>query len=453
MAIPVIMPKQGQSVESCILTGWSKKKGDPVKTGDILFAYETDKASFEAVAEADGILLETFFSDGDEIAVLTNIAVIGQPGESIDEFRPGKTVSAVDSGQVTESSKIQTPGTENDAAENISVPVNENGSIKISPRARQLASEKGVPYASVKGSGPDRRIIEQDIQQYLLHHPRMTPMAMAASAQEGQIAAGAGTGLAGAITAKDLKQSAVPIPEGYTDQPLTPIRRIIAKTMHASLQNSAQLTHHMGADVRRLLQIRKKVKALLEEGYPHNITLNDMVCFAVIRALLKHPALNAHFLGESIRFFSSVHLGFAVDTDRGLMVPALNNASDLSLTGLSRELKKLADQCRKGDINPDILSPASASFTVSNLGNYGVEMFTPVINLPQTAILGVNAIIYRPQPAKGDSVEFVPYIGLSLTYDHRAVDGGPATRFLAEVRNEIENFNEVVEPGDSDGRL
>jgi pyruvate dehydrogenase E2 component (dihydrolipoamide acetyltransferase) len=170
-----------------------------------------------------------------------------------------------------------------------------------------------------------------------------------------------------------------------------------------------------------------------------------MICLSVIRALQKHPAANAHFLGDSIRYFSPVHLGLAVDTDRGLMVPALRNASELSLTELSQELKKMADQCRNGSINPDLLAPTSASFTVSNLGNYGVEMFTPVINLPQVAILGVNTITYRPRPLKEYTMEFVPYIGLSLTYDHRAIDGGPATKFLAEIRNELETFNEKIE--------
>ena len=265
-------------------------------------------------------------------------------------------------------------------------------------------------------------------------------MARAAARDEGLVAGIQGTGLAGAVTATDLVKATTGAADGFTDQPPTNIRKIIAKAMHASLQNSAQLTHHMGADVSRLLEARKKVKVLQEKGYPHNVTLNDMICFAVIRALLKHPAVNAHFLGESIRIFSSVHLGIAVDTDRGLMVPALRNASEMSLTELSRELKKLADQCRNGSINPDLLAPASASFTISNLGNYGVEMFTPVINLPQVAILGVCTIINRPADLGNNTFGFVPYIGLSLTYDHRAIDGGPATLFLKEIKEQIETF-------------
>ena len=142
-----------------------------------------------------------------------------------------------------------------------------------------------------------------------------------------------------------------------------------------------------------------------------------------------------------MRIFRKVHLGLAVDTERGLMVPALKNADDLSITGLSTQLKKLADDCKKGSINPDLLSSEAASFTVSNLGNYGVEVFTPIINVPQSAILGVNTIVPRPKDLGGGVYAFVPYIGLSLTYDHRSLDGGEATRFLKQIAVEIENLD------------
>ena len=210
--------------------------------------------------------------------------------------------------------------------------------------------------------------------------------------------------------------------------------------MHESLQNSAQLTHHLGADARRLLALRKKVKAAMAEGLDVNITLNDMICFAVIKALKKFPNANSHFLGDSMRLFKKVHLGLAVDTDRGLMVPAIKNADDLSIKGLSSQMKQVAESCRKGSVDPSLLSSEAASFTVSNLGNYGVEMFTPVINLPQSAILGVNTIIPRPKDMGDGVYGFVPYLGLSLTYNHQALDGGEATRFLKQIAIEIENL-------------
>jgi pyruvate dehydrogenase E2 component (dihydrolipoamide acetyltransferase) len=227
----------------------------------------------------------------------------------------------------------------------------------------------------------------------------------------------------------------------FSEKPLTNVRRIIAKAMHSSLQNSAQLTHHMSADVRRLLEVRQKIKKDLAAGTSKaDITLNDMVCWCVIRALGKFPEANSHFLGETIRTFNRVHLGLAVDTPRGLMVPALKNADTMTLPQLSAELKKLADSCKKGNIDPELLRSTAASFTVSNLGNYGVEMFTPVINLPQAGILGVCTIISRPADLGNNVFGFVPYMGLSLTYDHRAIDGGPATLFLKEIKEQIENF-------------
>ena len=219
------------------------------------------------------------------------------------------------------------------------------------------------------------------------------------------------------------------------------MRKIIAKSMHASLQNSAQLTHHLGADARRILELRKQVKAAMEAGkIATNITLNDMVCFAVIKALKKFPNVNSHFLGDTMRLFNKIHLALAVDTDRGLMVPVVRNADDLSISGLANQFKEIANACRKGSINPELLSAEAATFTVSNLGNYGVEMFTPVINLPQTAILGVNTIVPRPKDLGDGVYAFVPYIGLSLTYDHRALDGGEATRFVKQIAVEIENL-------------
>ncbi len=227
----------------------------------------------------------------------------------------------------------------------------------------------------------------------------------------------------------------------FEEKKLSNVRKLIARAMHESISTSAQLTHHMSADVRKLLVLRNQVKAELEKGGAVNITLNDMICFAVIRALEKFPGINSHFTGTSLREFKKVHLGLAVDTPRGLMVPSIQNADDFSLKGLSVRLREVADQCRKGNVNPEILASTAASFTVSNLGNYGVEMFTPIINLPQVAILGVNTIIYRPADLGNGVIGFIPVIGLSLTYDHRAVDGGPATLFLKEIRNQIENFN------------
>ncbi len=405
MAIPVIMPKQGQSVETCIITRWFRNKGDKVAAGDILFSYETDKAAFEMESPGNGILLETFFDEGAEVPVLVNVAAIGQPGDEIKSLYPGNSPQ-------TESVKAPKPEKDagHDTENEISARSSADLKVRISPRARLLAEEKGINYDNIQGSGPNGRIILSDIEKAFSGAP----------------------------------QSVRQVPSDgrdFTDQPLSNVRKLVAKAMHASLQNSAQLTHHMSADVRRLLEARRKIKDGLASGtVKQDITLNDMICFCVIKALKKLPEANSHFLGESIRIFNKVHLGIAVDTSRGLMVPAVKNAGEMDLVQLSKELKSVSDSCRKGNISPDLIQRTAASFTISNLGNYGVEMFTPVINLPQAAILGVCTIINRPVDLGNSTFGFVPYIGLSLTYDHRAIDGGPATLFLREIKEQIESF-------------
>ncbi|MCK5136727.1 MAG: 2-oxo acid dehydrogenase subunit E2 [Bacteroidales bacterium] len=446
MAHAVIMPRQGQSVESCILTEWYKGVGDQVSRGDLLFAYETDKASFEEEAQADGILLARFYEEGDEVPVLVNTAVIGAEGESVEEFRPGS--SAVDEEAVAAEKPVEEAAGVIEQQQILVQPAG-NGKIAISPRAKKLAKEKRVVVEYIAGSGPGGRIIERDILEEIKNGKRLTPLAQKKLEGEGLVVPGEGKTPYGKITSKDLVESSqvaqvqpgISTGGNYTDEPLSNVRKIIAGAMHRSLQNSAQLTHHLSANASRMLQLRKEVKNRINEGYAYNITLNDMVCYAVIRALKGYPEANAHFLDGIIRKFNKVNMGLAVDTDRGLMVPTLLNADDFSLPGLSSQLKELAEASKKGGISPDLLVPEAATFTVSNLGNYGVEMFTPVINLPQVAILGVSTIILRPTVLEDGSFGFQPYMGLSLTYDHRALDGGPATQFLAEIKNQIEKLS------------
>ena len=456
MANVVIMPKQGQSVESCIVTEFKKKAGDKVAAGDILFSYETDKASFEEEAKVEGTVLAVFFKDGDEIPCLTNVMVIGNPGESFAEFDPNGGSSASAAGQAAEGEAKTAPAASGEAApadaaspksnapEAPAVEGGASNSGAVSPRARKLAEEKGVNLSQVAGSGPYGRVIERDVKAAAVN---LTGLAKAKMAEGGLAAPAAGTGLAGTVKAGDLKVWQA----NHTDiagegaefevVKMSNMRKLIAKSMYNSLQNSAQLTHMLGADARKVQALRKKAKKALEEGkVDTNITINDFVCYAVIKALKQFPNLNSHCLGDSMRLFKSVNLGCAVDTERGLMVPAIPHADELNIVGLSKQLKKIAEDAKKGCVNPDLLSPEAASFTVSNLGGFGVEWFTPIINVPQSAILGVGTIVPRPKDLGAGVVAFVPYMGLSLTYDHRAVDGGEATRFLKQVAVEIENL-------------
>ena len=470
MAIAIIMPKQGQSVESCILTEMKKKKGDIVAVGDVLFSYETDKASFEEESQVAGTVLDVFFSDGDEIPVLTNVMVIGKPGESTNEYRPEgeggtntKPVLPADTPQTPATASAQAYDTPDaQVTKETASPTSQQREVSsqqqatqqplsilnfqlsinkpVSPRAQALADKNAIQAEMLEGTGPHGRVIERDVRTAIDAVPKTTPLAKAVMKETGTPHPDSGNGLAGKAKGSDIGTQNLNSQPDSVVKPLSNMRKLIAKAMHASLQNSAQLTHHLGADARNIMALRKKIKKAMQDGYPTDITINDLVCFAVIKALKKFPQVNSHFLGDSVRLFSKVNLGLAVDTERGLMVPVVRNADELSIQGLSNQLKEVANACKKGSIAPDLLSPEAASFTVSNLGNYGVEIFTPVINLPQVAILGVNTIVPRPKDLGDGIYGFVPYMGLSLTYDHRALDGGEATRFVKQIAIEIENL-------------
>lgn len=216
-----------------------------------------------------------------------------------------------------------------------------------------LAAKEAVNASALAGSGPHGRVIERDVKAALEAAPKTTPLAKAIMKETGAPLPEAGSGLAGMAKGADVGALKNHVYSSDSEiKPLSNMRKLIAKAMHASLQNSAQLTHHLGADARRVLALREKVKKAMENGYPTNITLNDMVCLAVIKALKKFPQVNAHFLGDSTRNFSKVHLGLAVDTERGLMVPVVKNADDLSIQGLSNQLKEVANACKKGSIDP-----------------------------------------------------------------------------------------------------
>ena len=440
MAVVVILPKQGQSVESCIITEIKKKKGDTVKKGEVLFSYETDKASFEEESPIDGVVLESFYNDNDEVPVLLDMMVIGQVGDEYAAMLQGGTpvASAAPVAVIVEAKPIvvETQNTK---------PETQNAKPEtsfVSPRAKNLAAKEALNASELAGSGPAGRVIEKDVVAALESRGKLTPLAKAVAITEGVQPQGAGSGLAGTVKSTDLLPPVNAVYGlDYEDKKLSNMRKIIAKSMHASLQNSAQLTHHLGADARKIQSLRKKAKKAFEAGtLSANLTINDFVCFAVIKALKKFPNVNSHFTGDAMRLFNKVHLGLAVDTERGLMVPAVRNADDLSILGLSNQMKEVANNCKKGAIAPELLAAEAATFTVSNLGAYGVEMFTPVINLPQSAILGVNTIVPRPKDLGDGVYGFVPYIGLSLTYDHRALDGGEATRFLKQIAIEIETL-------------
>lgn len=428
MATAVIMPRQGQSVESCIIGEWFKKVGDPVQEGDILFSYETDKSSFEEPAKQAGTLLAIFYGADDDVPCLTTVAVIGEPGESYAEFAPDQA-AGTEEAPAAEAPAVEAPAAEAAVAEPPAAQLEGAALRGVSPRARNAAERLHVDPAQAQPTGPNGRVIERDVK---------------ALAQAGRT----GTGLGGRVTAAD--QAAAPAAPAaavqaanteYQDVKLPNIRKVIAKSMFQSLSTMAQLTHTTSFDATCVMNFRKGLKAAPEQLQVPNITLNDIILFAASRVLPKHPDLNAHFLEDKIRYFQHVNLGIAVDTPRGLMVPTLMRAEEKSLKEISAEAKALAAACQDGSINPDLLQ--GASFTVSNLGTLGIEHFTPVINPPQTGILGVDCIVERVRRVDGQ-ITVYPAMGLSLTYDHRALDGAPASRFLQDMVMALENFQALL---------
>ncbi len=416
MANVVVMPKAGITVESCIIGTWEKKVGDSIKVGDILFTYETDKASFECESTAEGTLLEIFYNEGDEVPCLVNVCAVGNPGEDCSALRPdsGAAPAAVAEEKTVEAEKKE-------EAAYVAPTASAGEKSAISPRAKKLAERAGVDASLATPTGPNGRVIERDVRT-LMENP-----VVSAVKEEAAVAA---------PVAKVAEAEAE-----YTDVKFSGIRMAISKSMHTSLSTIAQLTHTNSFDATTILAYRKMLKAA--EGEYAGITLGDIVLYAVSRTLLNHPDLNAHMLDNNhIRLFKHVNLGVAVDTPRGLMVPTIFHADQKSLLEISKEVKALAAQCREGNISPDKLT--GGTFTVSNLGNLGVESFTPVINPPQTGILGVCCTTDRVRKAKDGSIEVYPAMTLSLTYDHRAVDGSPAARFQKELAQNLENFTALL---------
>lgn len=438
MATPIIMPRQGQSVESCIITSWNKKVGDTVEKGEILFSYETDKSSFDEPAPESGKILAIFREEGDDVPCLENVCVIGQDGEDFSAFVPkGEDAPAAEAAVAAAPVAV---------AEEVKVEAVVESAVAtgaISPRAKALAAKTGADLLKATATGPNGRIIERDVQSLV---DRGLTVSGAASAN--YTTAVEGSGINGKVMLGDLNASVAPVAAEetvaapavaeYEDVKLPNIRKIIAKQMCASLTGMAQLTFNSSFDATKILELRKSLKAGAEKMGLANITINDIILYAVSRVVLKHRGLNAHCLDDTMRYFNTVNIGIAVDTDRGLMVPTVFHAEKMSLNEISKASKSVITAAQSGTINPDLLK--GATFTVSNLGSLGIESFTPIVNPPQTGILGVDCVTKRIKEVNGEDVVY-PAMGLSLTVDHRVLDGADAARFLKDIGFALENID------------
>ena len=443
MATIVVMPQLGNSVESCIIVEWMIAEGDSVAVDQTLASIETDKSTMEVPSTAEGTVLKLLWEEGDEVPVKDPLIIVGEPGEDISGLVPGD-----DAAPVEDAPEKATAAPEQAAP----AFATERATGAVSPRARALAASAGLDTATItEGSGPHGRVIERDVAAAIAAGPVLTSAARAAG-----VSAAEGTGIGGRVSVADAGRApeaapaaavaapaaAADFPGASTSAPLKGVRKVVAKRMMESLTSTAQLTLNTTANAAGILAMRKKVKNADGSLGLNKITLNDLVCFAVSRTLPKYPVFNAHLEDGVLTEFEQVHLGFACDTPRGLFVPVIRSAQALGLKAFSDEAKRLASSAIDGTIAPDFLS--GGTFTVSNIGSFGIETFTPVINLPQTAILGVGAITPRPTVAADGTIGVEQRLNLSLTIDHQVIDGADGARFLGDLVAAIDNIDVTV---------
>ena len=446
----ILMPKAGNSVEECILGAWRINVGDTVKRGDIIAEAETDKTSIEIEATASGEVLALLGSEGDLVPVLTAICLVGPAGTDVSGYKADSAEAP--KAAAAEAPKAVTPAAAPAAASASQAPATADG--HLSPRARKFVAEHPFVMGEIAGSGAQGRVIESDVIAAYQSSPHLTPAA-AAMVAAGAKAPSTGTGSNGEITAEDIENfakgvvaasaPAAPVKaEGddvITEKPFSRIRTVIAKRLQESLQTMAQYTLNCEADVTGLLSLRKRIKASGEKLGLANINIGDMVMYAVIKTLQQVPELNGEFSDNVVKLHSAVHMGFACDTPKGLLVPVLHHSDKMSLAEMCKQVKSLAKSANAGNLAPDLMN--GATFTVSNLGSFGIINFTPVISAPQIAMLGVGKTLLRPVRRADGTVEYRDYMQFSLTMNHMVVDGAPGARFLQTLCANIENFELV----------
>ncbi len=450
----VILPKLGQTMETGTIVEWLKQEGDPVGRGEVLFTVESDKATLEVESPAKGFLRKILVPAGEEKPVLT---VVGLITKTLDEDILAYSASLVEGGEATpptsKGSDATPLGPETLEPETLRPA---GARVFSSPRARKVAREKGVDLALVAGTGPGGRIVERDVAAYLSSRPEATPVARRLAEQAGMdLRAVTGTGAGGRITKVDvdraLAEGRAPEVELRVAEPETPkpetvepvvaiplsgVRAVIARRMVEGHSATAPVTLTTEVDATEFVALREQLKARFADDLGFNIGYNDLLIKLAAYALRQFPYMNARLVGEAIQEQAKVHVALAVDTDRGLLVPVVRDADRKGLTEVARELRAVIERAREGSALPDELS--GSTFTITNLGIHEIDAFTPIINLPEAAILGVGRIKERPAVVDG-ALCVRKTMWLSLTFDHRLVDGAPAARFLQTIKHLIED--------------
>ena len=456
MAEEIFIPKLGQTVEEVTLVKWLLKDGDSVKPGQEILEVETDKAVFAVEATARGVLHLGSFQEGQIIPVLTVVGWIVKPGENFQMHQEGASGAASIIVETLTMRAVESVG--GSAPQGASSP---EGKLFASPRARKLARVKNVELGRVTPSGAGgMRIIEKDVVSYLAAAPKATPVAQRAAAAAGlDLHALAGSGPQGRITKEDVERAAAgkveltaqsptlkPVPTGPAVAlpeeevaeriPLKGVRALIAERMGASVHTTARVTLVAEMDATEFVALRERLKARVEKEWGFAPGYNDLLAKVAAAALRKFPYMNARLAPDAIELMAHVNIGLAVETERGLLVPVVRDADRKSLRVFGQELRELVERARKARLLPDDLS--GGTFTITNLGMYEIDAFTPVINLPEAAILGVGRITPKPVAALDGTIVVRKMLTLSLVFDHRLVDGAPAARFLQHIKRLVE---------------
>ena len=469
MPTEVVLPRLGLTQEEGTVVRWIKPEGSTVKKGEPLFEVMTDKATVEVEAPASGVLLRILVAEGGTVPVATPIALIGEAGEALPVIPPPGPVPAPASSAATSGGppRAETaavpPAAPREAAAGGPTPTGgpSGGQIKISPRARALADMHGVDVRTLAGSGPGGRIVEHDVQTAIASRPGPARDVLPAAAPAPPAApapvmpdVAPDTPVAPAPVMPDVAPAppieSVPPAEAAAPREVEPaapapspvatrMRAIIASRMMESLHTTAQLTLTTEVDMEEAVRLRHE----LEQQVNVRVTYTDLIVRATAAALREHPAMNARWEGEGVRRLSEIHIGVAVALDEGLVVPVVRDAAQVTLAEISTTIRDLFERARAMRLGPEEMQ--GSTFTVTNLGMFDVDVFTPVLNPPEAAILGVGRVRRRPV-AEGERVEIRSTVTLSLTFDHRVVDGAPAAQFLQRVKYVLEHPQLLLMP-------
>ncbi len=414
---------------------WYKHEGDSVEKGENLFEVETEKITNKIESPGTGILFQVVVPEGSTVPVGTILAVIAQAGEQPER------IEGIHAGEVVE---VKAEAGKPPSAE-AKTSVVEEKRILATPSARRVAKELDIDLALVTGTGPDGKIKEGDVLKF--HEegppaPKITPLAAEMVKQEGlDISTITGTGENGKITRQDVERALAAVKVAPQEEPcpvkvipFEGIRRVIADNMHASLQNAAQLTAFTEVDVTEMVRFRDLMRAEYKKDESVKISYNDIIVMATARVLMSHRIMNSTLVGEEILVHDTVHLGIAVALSEGLIVPKLRNAEKKNLLQIAREVRQLAQKAREGALSVEDVT--NGTFTISNVSMLDMDGFTPVLNPPETGILGVGRVIEKPAVFNGE-ITIRHMMTLSLTFDHRVVDGAPAMTFLKDLARRL----------------